>query len=210
MEPARPEGTSSRRPKFDATNPAAYPAGAWCRYDLIDLAARQIGIAVYCQPTAPAPNWATSPVPNHEGFRFTSNINGPLYGRFVQAVGKRYSGHYPALNLDGRVAPLPRSITGGSATSRTWTVGRRPSGARSTAVSEASPAIHRRMADAAWTGLVRTGHRHDTILVSDTAAHGGGHKGYGANMDPLVFIRALYCLSAGYAPLHGAAATRVG
>jgi len=111
MEPARPDGTSSPRPKFDATNPAAYPAGAWYRYDLIDLGApdrdrwgRQIGIALYCQSTAPAPNWATSPVPNHEGFRFTSNINGPLYGQFVQAVGKRYHGHYPALNLDGGVA----------------------------------------------------------------------------------------------------------
>ncbi len=77
-------------------------------WSLIDLAARRIGIAVYFQPTAPAPDWATSPVPNHEGFRFTSNINGPLHGQFVPAVGKRYSGHYPASNLDRRVAPLPR------------------------------------------------------------------------------------------------------
>lgn len=206
-----PQASSSRRPKFDATNPAAYPAGSWYRYDVIDLAAHKIGIKLYFQPTAPAPNWATSPVPKHQGFRFTSNINGPLYGQFVQAVGKRYSGQYPAPNLNGKIAPLPRidywgvynEPNIGGWTTPQW---RKVHGR----FAEASPTIYRRMADAAWSGLVRTGHRNDTILVGETAAYGAAHKGYGANMDPLVFIRALYCLGAHYAPLHGAAASRVG
>ena len=104
-----PNATANRKPKFDATNPAAYPAGAWARYDFIDLVAHKLGIGVYFQPTAPAPNWATTPVPNHQGFRFANNINGTLYGQFVQAVGKRYSGHYLAANpiRGNKVAALP-------------------------------------------------------------------------------------------------------
>ncbi len=43
---------------------------------------------------------------------------------------------------------------------------------------EASPAIYRAMVDAAWKGLVKTGHRHDTIMIGETAAYGAGHKGY--------------------------------
>ncbi len=66
------------------------------------------------------------------------------------------------------------------------------------------------MVDAAWHGLVATGHRHDTIMIGETAAYGAGHKGYAASMDPLTFIRAFYCLNAGYAPLSGAAATQIG
>ena len=206
-----PAPTASRKPAFDATNPAAYPSGSWYRYDVIDLAAHKIGISVYFQPTAPAPNWATSPVPNHQGFRFANNINGPLYGQFVQAVGKRYDGSYPAPNLDGKVAPLPRvdywgvynePNIGGWTTPQWHKVHGR--------LVQASPSIYRRMVDAAWTGLVRTGHRHDTILVGETAAYGAGHKGYGASMDPLVFVRALYCVGNKYTPLHGSAATAIG
>jgi hypothetical protein len=75
---------------------------------------------------------------------------------------------------------------------------------------EASPAIYRNMVDAAWKGLVRTGHRHDTIMIGETAAYGAGHKGYGASMDPLTFVRAFYCLSGAYKPLTGTAATQIG
>ena len=30
-----PDATSSHKPNFNATNPAAYPAGVWNRYDLL-------------------------------------------------------------------------------------------------------------------------------------------------------------------------------
>jgi len=113
-------------------------------------------------------------VPNHQGFRNTSNINRRLYGQFVAAVGKRYSGRYPAANLNGKIAPMPKidywgiynEPNIGGWTTPQW---RKVHGR----FVEASPAIYRRM-------------------------------------DPLVFIRALYCLGARYAPLHGAAATRIG
>jgi hypothetical protein len=49
-----PEPNSRRVPKFDATNPAAYPPGAWQRWDLLDYTAFQLGIDVYFQLTPPA------------------------------------------------------------------------------------------------------------------------------------------------------------
>ena len=60
---------------------------------------------------------------------------------------------------------------------------------------EASPAIYRAMVDAAWRGLVATGHRHDTIMIGETAADGAGLRGYAGSMDPLTFIRAFYCVN---------------
>lgn len=206
-----PRSTASRKPKFDATNPAAYPPGGWYRYDFIDLVAHQLGLGVYFQPTAPAPTWATTPVVRNQGFRFANNINGKLYGQFVQAVGKRYDGHYPGPTLNGGVAPLPRvdywgiynepNIGGWSTPQWTRVHGRYVPNAA---------AIYRRMVDAGWHGLVATGHRNDTILIGETAAYGANSKGYGSSIDPLTFLRALYCVGSGYQPLRGATATAIG
>lgn len=206
-----PNPSAAKAPSFDATNPAAYPAGVWYRWDFIDLAARRLHMGVYFQPTAPAPTWATGRVVRNQGYRYTSRINGKLYGQFVQAVATRYDGRYPAANLDGKTAPLPRvSYWGiynepniGGWTTPQWVK------VRGREV-EASPAIYRRMLDAAWGALIATGHRHDTILVGETAAYGAGRKGYGDSMDPLTFVRSLYCLSPRYAPLSGRAANAVG
>ena len=48
-------------------------------------------------------------MPNHQGFRFANNINGKLYGQFVQAVATRYSGALPGPRPQRQDrAPLPR------------------------------------------------------------------------------------------------------
>jgi hypothetical protein len=53
-----PRPRSIHRPRFDATNPAAYPAGAWQRYDTLVVSAIERGIGVEFNVTAPAPYWA--------------------------------------------------------------------------------------------------------------------------------------------------------
>jgi hypothetical protein len=50
-----PKPTATRKPKFNATDPAAYPGGAWARYDFLDYMAAKDGLQVYFQPVAPAP-----------------------------------------------------------------------------------------------------------------------------------------------------------
>src|SRR5437879_9096406 len=52
-----PQPLSRRRPAFDAADPAAYPPGAWDRYDLLVAAARVRAMAVNFDLTGPAPLW---------------------------------------------------------------------------------------------------------------------------------------------------------
>lgn len=208
-----PKPNSGRKPKFKATDPAAYPPGAWFRYDFLDRLANQVGMKLYFQPTAPAPNWATTPRRLPQGYRWSHHPSAKAYGQFVQAVATRYSGSYVAPNFSGGgSSALPRvgywgvwnePNIGGWMTPQWNTV----KGGKKV---EASPAIDRPMVDAAWSALARTGHRHDTILIGETAAYGAGHEGYGASMDPLTFVRAFYCVGANYKPLRGKAATNVG
>jgi hypothetical protein len=207
-----PTPSSTSKPKFDATNPNAYPKGVWFRYDFLDRVATQDGLQVYFQPTAPAPTWATPPRKLAQGYRFSHDPNAADYGQFVQAVAKRYSGNFVAPNASGQSTKLPAV--------RYWGIWNEPNiggwmtpqwnTLKSGKKVEASPAIYRAMVDAAWKGLVATGHRHDTIMIGETAAYGAGHKGYGASMDPLTFVRAFYCLSGAYTPLKGTAATQIG
>jgi hypothetical protein len=206
-----PKPNASRKPKFKATNPAAYPGGAWFRYDFIDRVAGQLGIKVYFQPTAPAPTWATTPRKLPQGYRWSHNPSAKAYGQFVQAIATRYSGSYMVPDFNGGSSALPRVSywgtwnepnIGGWMTPQWNTVkGRKV---------EASPAIDRSLVNAAWSALGRSGHGHDTIVIGETAAYGAGHKGYGASMDPLTFTRAFYCVGSSYKPLRGAAAARVG
>jgi hypothetical protein len=53
-----PNAYSTRRPHFDATNPAAYPPGAWSRWDTLVETAHQLGMHVYFLIIGPAPAWA--------------------------------------------------------------------------------------------------------------------------------------------------------
>lgn len=207
-----PDPLSDQKPSFNAADPAAYPAGAWDRYDLLDRLAHQLGIGVSFMPVAPAPNWATTPPLLPQGYRWSHDPSAQLYGQFVQAIAARYNGTFVAPNPGAAPSPLP-AVT-------SWELWNEPNiggwmtpqwrKLRNGTKVQASPAIYRGMVDAAWSGLVATGHAHDTILIGETAAYGAGHEGYGASMDPLTFVRAFYCLRTSYRPLAGASAAAIG
>ena len=72
-----PDASSRRKPNFDATNPAAYPYGAWTRWDQLVAWSRLLGLKVYFQIGPPAPLWATSgpkEKPPH-GYDWSENPN---------------------------------------------------------------------------------------------------------------------------------------
>jgi hypothetical protein len=206
-----PEPTSTKKPKFNASNPDAYPGGAWARYDLLDYMAHQVGLQVYFQPVAPAPYWATTRLPVPQGYRYANNPSPADYGQFVQAVGKRYDGSTSTTDVTGAPVTLPAV--------RYWGIWNEPNiggwltpqwtKVKGRFVSTAA-AIYRGLVRTGWQALSRTGHRHDTIMIGETAAYGAGHPGYGASTDPLTFVRALYCVGSGYRPLRGRAATAIG
>ncbi len=200
-----PNPTSRRRPAgFDATNPADYPAGTLARYDQVLKLAEKHGIGVEFNVTAPGPLWAmrhdspTARAADH----FAPNIAD--YSKFVQALGTRYSGTYDSIprvsvwsiwnepNQPGWLAPQSRSYRGKQVPN--------------------SPRLYRQYVQAAFTGLKKSGHLsgRDKILIGELAPEGYTTPGFYTAITPMPFLRALYCVDAGYRPLRGSIAAALG
>jgi len=204
-----PDPNSRRRPVFDAADPAAYPAANWAVFDTVvrDLKARHIAIDLALVP--PPPLWAEgkgAPNPGEHPYWRPSTAE---WGQFVEAVGLRYSGHYIP---PGATAPLPRVDFWSIWNEPNLGIELAPQAVPHTRI-EVSGTLYRQIVDAAWRAFAATGHGHDTILIGETAPAGatfGDAPGLFAVMSPLRFLRALYCVDAGYAPLRGLAARQRG
>jgi hypothetical protein len=224
-----PDPLSTTRPDFDATNPNAYPAGAWTRYDTIVEFAKARGLAVNFDVTDPAPLWATGNPPRSD-IEDTYNPSASAFGQFVQAVATRYSGTF--------VAPIPTEDTGAPGPAGAlprvsyWSIWNEPNQAGwltpqlvpgpKGQLIERSPTLYRQIVDAAYSALEATGHGSDTILIGETAPEGltatglppcsakQGPSVCTGSLKPLHFIRQLYCLDDSYHPLTGSAAAERG
>jgi hypothetical protein len=110
-----PNASSSKRPNFDATNPAAYPSGAWGRWDTLVETAQQLGMKVYFLVIGPAPVWAVPPANRtSQGPSLGWMPNPSDYRNFIEAVGRRYSGTYidpPPTPAQGNSLPPVGGIT---------------------------------------------------------------------------------------------------
>jgi hypothetical protein len=206
-----PNPLSRATPRFAATNPAAYPASAWSSYDTIvrDAAAR--GIALYLAVGGPAPLWAAGKgAPPHTPLPGVWKPSATQFESFVRAVATRYDGHY---RPPGSSSPLPRISF--------WSIWNEPNlGSADLAPQaidgstiETSPAMYRRLVDAAWRAFQQTGHASDTILIGEIAPYGqtfGNSPGNFGEMVPMRFVRALYCVGPSLQPLRGNAAAARG
>jgi hypothetical protein len=218
-----PHPKSGTRPNFNAADPNAYPAAAWTRYDTIVKEAAKLGMSVYLMLQGQAPDWARAP----------GAIEGPPlslmprlsdWQQFVEAVAKRYSGSFvPSrggatdvqqisvlgipLNLGGilpsasaaAAKPLPRVSNWeiwNEPNERSWLTPyyRKVHGRRLLT----QPMLYRSLIDTAWQALIATGHAGDTILIGETANVG--------LIDPMPFLRDLYCVGGNDLPLRGGAA----
>ncbi len=203
-----PDPLSRKRPRFDPASPAAYSPAVWAGFDAIvrDAAARGIGVDLALE--GPAPLWATAPgIPpgTAAGFVGSWEPSPKEYGLFVHAVAERYSGRYQPPGAGRR---LPKVDF--------WSIWNEPNYGQQLAPQavdnstvEVSPALYRRLLDAAWSALGVTGHGHDTILIGELAPRGltvGDQPGNFSGMVPLRFIRALYCVDGSLHPLIGTAA----
>lgn len=202
-----PDPQSRTRPAFDASDPGAYPPGSWDHYDTLVRLAAERGMAVDLDATSPAPYWATQ-VPPRLDIEKNYYPSAVEFGRLVTAAGRRYSGSYtPA----GASAPLPRVDF--------WSVWNEPdqpgwltpqwTGSTKHPI-ETAPRLYRDLLDAAYAGLVATGHAQDTILIGETAPKGLNVVGLTRAIKALHFIRQLYCLDDSYRPLSGSAAAARG
>jgi len=234
-----PDPKSKTKPSgFDASDPAAYPADNWAKYDRLITGAQARGIAINLDPTGPAPLWATGK-PDRADIEGWYQPSPDEFGAFVAAAAKRYSGSYtpppppqpappPSNNNGGGGVPIPppparAAQSGGSgALPRVdyWAIWNEPNQSGWLAPqwvqaggrwNEAAPSLYRGLVDAAYSALQANGHGGDTILVGETAPKGlVTLRGETRSIDALRFLRALYCVSSKYKPLTGDAATRIG
>ncbi|HKE78818.1 MAG TPA: hypothetical protein VKB54_05890 [Solirubrobacteraceae bacterium] len=175
-DPRKPVG-------FDAANPAAYPPGAWDRYDRLVRLADRRGLGIGFVITSPAPNWATGSLPSHPELDPTFDPLAVEFDAFVRAAAKRYPGvHYWSLWNEPNDA---------SSLTPQWL----PDPRDPTRFVPTSPQVYRRLLDVGWAALQQTGHAHDTILVGETAPKGLlDNVGPISSIDAQRFIREVYCL----------------
>ena len=220
-----PAANSTQRPSFDATDPAAYPAGAWSRWDTLVQTAQQLGMKVYFLVIGPAPLWAIPPANRTtEGPALGWAPNPGEYQQFIEAVGRRYSGTYVDPTQAGGASSSTLGLPGSSSTAAPpapiprvsyWGIWNEPN-ERSWLdpwykplphhrKEMLQPSLYRGLVDAGWAGLAASGHSPaggDTIMIGETANRG--------IWSPAPFARALYCVGSSYRPLKGTAASSVG
>ncbi len=173
--------------KLGADDPRAYPKAEWDKYDRLARACETTGIACYFNVTFPGPSWGhRKPPASQRRNRVTWKPIPAEYGKFVRAVGKRFSGSYRDENE--RVT-LPRIDL--------WSLGNEPNqGGWLTPQWEggkpASPALYRSLYLAGYKGLKATRHSSDTIYMGETAPLGSGKRTSRSPMRPAAFIRELF------------------
>jgi hypothetical protein len=196
-----PDPGSETRPGFDATDPDAYPAGAWDDIDAVVRGAAARGMRVFLMLSPPAPEWATQQG-ERAGHPGVFKSDPAEFGGFVTAVGRRYSGSF---------AGLPRVAM--------WSIWNEPNhpqfiqplserlGGR---MVPSAPHQYRSLYLAAQAALAGTGHGADTILFGEILPIGQGRLTATSTLRPLLFLREFFCLDSRYRPLRGGAAAARG
>jgi hypothetical protein len=198
-----PAADSTSRPAgFDGSDPAAYPAELWDRYDGLVNSATVRGMDLLLSPASPIPFWASGCRGSNKTKR-TCRPNVTQFKRFVHALGRRYSGDYSDENEGGGLLPRVRR----------WSIWNEPNQGgwlspqyvrRGGRTVPASPAIYRALVRAAIKGLQESGHGSDDILIGETAPL--GRKTGPAAFRPMApgdFLRGVLCLNRSGRALRG-------
>ena len=215
-----PDPLARHKPHFNASDPAAYPAGNWVRFDDIVRDAKKYGIQVDFTVSSGVPLWAEGKnIPHHllthtdRGWRPSPTD----FGQFMVAMGRRYDGKYPDPATPGK--SLPRVSF--------WTIWNEPNfgedlgpQAVNGSYVDVAPMMYRKLVAAGWNALHKAGHGHDKIIIGELTARGqrstptksnpAGHPGDFAQMKPLEFVRHLYCVDDSLRPMRGSAARKEG
>jgi hypothetical protein len=196
-----------RKRRFDGAKPRTYPKTNWDRYDRLVRAANALRIGVYMNVTGPGPKWAHRRAPKGEA-RSTKRAWMPRekeYGKFVEAVAKRYDGTYKDEN-DYRTI-LPRV--------QFWSLWNEPNQAGWLTPQwkdrvPMAPIIYRDLWIVGRRALDDTGHGRDVILLGETAPIGDREllRDARGHLHPKVFIRELFCIRPDGTKYTGAAAAK--
>lgn len=195
------DAVAPRRRIRNGKDPAAYPAAVWDRYDELVKSARRRGIAVYFNVTAPGPPWAHARSRDRANRR-TWKPKAAEFGKFMRALGKRYSGAYPDENGDR--AHLPRVSWWGIFNEPNQGGWLTPQAQRSSVgVIPTSPILYRELLAAGASALVSSGHGDDLVLIGETAPLGEAPESDRRPLRPALFLRELFCLDRRLRPYRG-------
>jgi hypothetical protein len=188
-----PSPGGSRRPRFDAEDPDAYPPGAWTKLDRAVREARSAGLGVMIDVAFWAPRWAVAQ-PAPEPDRQRDGIRARDFGRFAEAVARRYGDRAVAYtiwnepNYEVFLRPQWRRAGG------RWEMASADS--YRAMVYEAVPRIRRHAPRA-------------LVLIGGTAALGtNAPRSPTAQVPPLRFLRALACVDDELRPVRTGACAR--
>jgi hypothetical protein len=188
----------------NGADPKAYRAANWDKYDDLVRAAPQFGIQVYFDVTFPGPRW-TQAKANDPANQRTWKPKVREFGRFYQAVAKRFTGTYHDENQGKGV--LPRVTW--------WGIGNEPNQGgwlmpqvrkiRGRLVPQ-SPGLYRDLLVAGASALIRTGHGGDTVNMGETAPLGVRPESERRPLRPALFLREMFCLDGRLRSYRGSAA----
>jgi hypothetical protein len=178
-----PRAHSTRKPRFDATNPAGYN---WSAYDELLIDANRLKWPVLLTVTSPVPEWATA---GHKDKRGVVRPDDTDFREFMTAVGKRYGGLvslYAIWNEPNHPAFLQPQFN-------------------SKGMPE-SPRIYRGLFQAGYEGLKASGLTSPKVLMGETAPIGSDRLSRGEirergllhDVAPLAFLRESLCLDSKY------------
>jgi hypothetical protein len=223
-----PGSTSRTKPSgFDGGDPAAYPSGAWDRFDQVVAGARERGMGVLFQLGGSAPEWAT-------GGKRNSGVAYPKpkeFRAFVKAVGTRYSGSYGSSSGGGSTPappgtpglPVPLPLAGPGEVGAPQSDGALPRVTLYSVWNEPnlaswlspqykrgapySPYLYRKLLYAAADGLKDSGHERDELLLGELQPYAGIRTG-SKKVRPLAFLRELACVNRRFGAYKGKAAKK--
>jgi Cellulase (glycosyl hydrolase family 5) len=166
-----PNPAARTKPRFDATDPDAYPAGTWDRLDKLFASAEARDIAVMLTLTGPVPKWATKGRKD-----YLTQPSPKEFQRFATAVGRRYGERVEMWSIWNEPNQpqflLPQYKSG----------------------DPVSPRWYRKLYRAAVKGLqVGRANDEDRILIGETSPRGNENV-----VHPLVFLRGMLCLDEDY------------
>jgi hypothetical protein len=166
-----PRPRSKKKPKFNAANPDAYPAGTWSRLDGLMASAKAHGIEVMLTPTGPVPKWATSTKKDN-----VTRPSARAFGQFVTALARRYGDQVQMWSIWNE-PNQPQFLLPQYRKKKPY-----------------SPTLYRglyRAADNAIRSVAAN--KRDKILIGETSPRGNVHV-----VHPLTFLRGIACLNARY------------
>ncbi len=174
---------STKKPAFDATNPASYN---WSAYDELLVEAYRRKWPVLLTVTSPVPEWATA---GHNDRNLVTRPDDQDFKEFMTAVGKHYGPYISLFAI--------------------WNEPNHPAFLRpqfNTSGKPESPRIYRGLFQAGYEGLHAAGIAKPKVLMGETAPVGYDKvnlrtEGKGAllhDVAPLAFLREALCLNSKY------------